>query len=179
MGNEFGHPEWIDFPREGNGWSFHYARRQWSLRDNPDLRYHGLADFDAAMLALLRDHPDPDGAATPLCLHDGDKVIAFSRGDLIFILNFNPVNSVADYGIEVPDGTFDLVMDSDEPRFGGLHRIAGKQQFIPVLVKDNNRSRLMIRVYIPSRTALVLQRHQPAADGFKPATCPEGASLSR
>ncbi len=45
MGNEFGHPEWIDFPREGNNWSFHFARRQWHLADDPDLKYQFLCPF--------------------------------------------------------------------------------------------------------------------------------------
>jgi|TARA_B110001450_G_scaffold246123_1_gene259899 1,4-alpha-glucan branching enzyme len=49
MGNEFGHPEWIDFPREGNNNSYHYCRRQWSLFDNQDLRYSQLGEWDKAM----------------------------------------------------------------------------------------------------------------------------------
>jgi len=156
MGNEFGHPEWIDFPREGNGWSYHYARRLWSLRDHLDLRYHALADFDAAMLALLDAHP----AARPeaRCLHDGDKVIAFSRGDLLFAFNFNPSVSFTDYGIEIPDGTYRLVMDSDESRFGGHDRIAPGQRFIASPVTDGATTRLMIKLYLPVRTAIVLQR---------------------
>jgi len=162
MGNEFGHPEWIDFPREGNGWSYHFARRQWSLRDNPGLRYHALAEFDAAMLALLRAHPDSP-APVARCLHDGDKVLAFSRGDLLFIFNFNPARSFPDYGIDASDGTYDLIMDSDEPRFGGHNRIAPLQRYFPETVQDNGISRLMIKVYLPSRTALVLQRHPPPA----------------
>lgn len=156
MGNEFGHPEWIDFPREGNGWSYHYARRQWSLRDNPDLRYHALADFDAAMLGLLRAHPASRTEAH--CLHDGDKVMAFSRGDLLFAFNFNPSVSFTDYGIEVPAGTYRLVLNSDEPRFGGHDRIAPDQQFVATPVTDGAATRLMIKLYLPVRTALVLQR---------------------
>jgi len=158
MGNEFGHPEWIDFPREGNGWSYHYARRQWSLRDNPDLRYHALADFDAAMLALLRAHPAPASRPDAHCLHDGDKVIAFSRGNLLFAFNFSPAVSFTDYGIEVPAGTYHLLLNSDEPRFGGHDRITADQRFFPSAVTDGETTRLMIKLYLPARTALVLQR---------------------
>lgn len=158
MGNEFGHPEWIDFPREGNGWSFHFARRQWSLRDNPDLRYHALAEFDRAMLNVLQAQGGGGGAPQALCLHDGDKVIAFLHGELVFIFNLNPGTSFPDYGIKVPEGTYDLIMDSDEPRFGGHNRIAGKQRFESVHVEDNHQKLTMIRLYLPSRTALVLRR---------------------
>jgi 1,4-alpha-glucan branching enzyme len=42
MGNEFGHPEWIDFPREGNNWSYHYAIRRWDIADDNNLRYSRL-----------------------------------------------------------------------------------------------------------------------------------------
>jgi 1,4-alpha-glucan branching enzyme len=163
MGNEFGHPEWIDFPREGNGWSYHYARRQWSLRDNPDLRYQALGVFDAAMIALLRTHSHPDEAPAAQCLHDGDKVLAFSRGDLFFVFNFNPATSFTDYGIEVPDGVYALVMDSDEARFDGHRRITPLQRFIPESVVDDQCTRLMIKLYLPTRTALVLRRQLPSA----------------
>ena len=59
MGNEFGHPEWIDFPREGNGWSHKYARRQWRLFDNKNLCYHYLGDFDSAMVLSLIHISEP------------------------------------------------------------------------------------------------------------------------
>lgn len=161
MGNEFGHPEWIDFPRDGNGWSYNFARRQWSLRDNPDLRYAALGDFDAAMITLLRAHPDSSRNPVAHCLHDGDKVMAFSRGDLVFIFNFNPTISFSDYGIEVAGGEYELIMDSDESRFGGHSRLAPHQRFISESVLDNGKPRLMIRLYLPLRTALILQHQSP------------------
>ena len=52
MGNEFGHPEWIDFPREGNGNSYDYCRRQWNLMYDTNLRYGQLGDFDKAMNSI-------------------------------------------------------------------------------------------------------------------------------
>jgi 1,4-alpha-glucan branching enzyme len=54
MGNEFGHPEWIDFPREGNNWSYFYCRRQWHLADDPALRYEYLLQFDKEMIQLAK-----------------------------------------------------------------------------------------------------------------------------
>lgn len=56
MGNEFGHPEWIDFPREGNSWSYRHARRIWSIATDPELRFHWLLDFDYDLVGLVRNH---------------------------------------------------------------------------------------------------------------------------
>ena len=56
IGNEFGHPEWLDFPRQGNNSSFHYARRQFHLADDPLLRYKFLNEFDKAMNHLEEDY---------------------------------------------------------------------------------------------------------------------------
>lgn len=159
MGNEFGHPEWIDFPREGNGWSYDYARRQWSLRDNHDLRYHYLADFDTAMLALITERCIPHShAARFLYADDGDKVLAFERNSVYFFINLHPEKSFTDYGIEVIPGTYKLLMDSDEERFGGHARIAPEQTFVPEPIQDGNLLRHMLKLYLPSRAALILQR---------------------
>ena len=105
MGNEFGHPEWIDFPREGNNWSYKYARRQWNLVDDTDLKYHYLGDFDRDMIHLLQEN----GCLTYLIaglLADNrpDQVLAFERGDYVFVFNFNPVRSFTDYGIQMQSG---------------------------------------------------------------------------
>ncbi len=162
MGNEFGHPEWIDFPREGNGWSCHYARRQWSLRDNPDLRYHYLADFDAAMLDAVSTYCDPREAAPRLLLaNDGDKVLAFERNGIYFFFNLHPDKSYTDYGIEVIPGHYEILMDSDEERFGGHSRIEANQVFTPQPIQEGNQLRYMLKLYLPNRTALVLKRTKP------------------
>jgi 1,4-alpha-glucan branching enzyme len=143
MGNEFGHPEWIDFPREGNGWSYAHARRQWSLADSPFLRYSQLLAFDKAMLAAIRDHgvlrePYP----WQLQMDDGAQTMVFSRGcephrqfsgggegncggegGLVFVFNWHPSASHPDYAIEVPEpGKYRLVLSTDEARFGGRGR---------------------------------------------------------
>jgi len=155
MGNEFGHPEWIDFPREQNGWSHHYARRQWSLRDNPDLRYHFLADFDAAMLDVVSEYcvgNDP----RLIIANEGDKVLAFRRGELIFVFNFHPHNSFTDYGIRVDDINCRLLMSSDDPEFGGFGRLESDQLYIPEPVEDF----FMIKLYLPAHTALVLRQSE-------------------
>ncbi|MBT3192692.1 MAG: 1,4-alpha-glucan-branching enzyme [Verrucomicrobia bacterium] len=169
MGNEFGHPEWIDFPREGNGWSYHYARRQWSLRDDPGLRFHFLADFDQAMLEMMTSGEiTADKPPRFLYAHDGDKILAFERNGLYFIFNFHPEQSFTDYGIEVIPGKYELVMNSDEARFGGHSRIASDQEFIPQPVMDGNLQRNMLKLYIPCRTALVLKRIQQERTACKP-----------
>ena len=163
MGNEFGHPEWIDFPRAENGWSYKHARRQWSLRDDPNLRFAGLAAFDAAMLELLsalRDVPP-----VRLVANEPDKVLAYVRGNFLFAFNFNPEKSFADYGILVPPATaWRQVMDSDEERFGGQGRIAHGTLHRPELVRHAGEFVQQIKLYLPARTAVVLSR-RPFAGG--------------
>lgn len=149
IGNEFGHPEWIDFPREGNHWSYHYARRQWSLRDNPELRFHGLANFDRALVNLIRDSNCLHQPTELLMTHQGDQVIAFQRGALVFILNFHPTQSHTDYAIPVPPGSLDLALHSDAVEFSGHGRLEAGQEFVP----EDGR----ILTYLPTRTALVLR----------------------
>ena len=95
MVNEFGHPEWVDFPRPGNHWSYHYCRRQWHLVDGPNLRYHLLYNFDVAMLELDERFKllSNQHQFTTLA-HESDKVIVFERGDLLFIFNFHPTKVI-------------------------------------------------------------------------------------
>ena len=159
MGNEFGHPEWIDFPREGNGFSYDHARRQWSLRDDPGLRFKGLGDFDEAMLAALKGSSAFGAAPVRLAANEPDKVLAFVRGDLFFAFNFHPSKSYTDYGITVPPATrWAHLFDSDETRFGGQGRIAPGQTFEPALVPAGGELVQQIRLYLPARTAVVLKR---------------------
>ncbi len=159
MGNEFGHPEWIDFPRAENNWSYHHARRQWSLRDDPELRFKPLADFDAAMLRVLFAGRDLQQPPIRLAANEPDKVLAFVRGDLLFAFNFNPERSFADYGIMVPPATaWREVLDTDELRFGGQGRIRPVAKYSPSLVRDRGEWVQQIRLYLPARTAIVLSR---------------------
>jgi len=158
MGNEFGHPEWIDFPREGNGWSYHYSRRQWSLRDKGFLRYSQLGDFDETMLALLKEHHIYDFPLQKVLLRDDDKVIAFERGGLWFFFNFHCEKSYTDYALEAMPGKYHAVLSSDESRFGGFDRIDLKQPFFTTALGTETEKREMLRLYLPCRTALVLQK---------------------
>ena len=162
MGNEFGHPEWIDFPRAENNWDYSHARRQWSLRDDPKLRFKGLGDFDAAMQNLLTaasGTPAWRKGPQQLCAHDGDKVLAFARGPFLFVFNFHPNTSFTDYGIRVPaKGRYRLVLDTDEATFGGQARLAARQVYVSEEVVDGTDAAEWIRLYLPARTALVLRR---------------------
>ena len=158
MGNEFGHPEWIDFPRAENGWDYSHARRQWSLRDDPNLRFKALGDFDAVMISALASNRK-SSRAMRLLANEGDKVLAFIRGDLMFVFNFNAAKSYEGYGIIVPPATrWKHLFDTDETRFGGQSRIAPRQVFEPVLVQDSSELIQQIRLYLPARTAIVLKR---------------------
>lgn len=148
MGNEFGHPEWIDFPREGNGWSYKYARRQWSLEDDPSLRYGCLSAFDSRMVHFLEDEDVLDSPAELLVANEADKVLIFRRKNCIFALNFNPVQSFENYGIEIGGGAWDEVFDSDAVEFGGFGRLCENERHICV---DHR-----LYLYLPSRCAVVL-----------------------
>ncbi|MPM39012.1 hypothetical protein SDC9_85643 [bioreactor metagenome] len=158
MGNEFGHPEWIDFPREGNQWSLKYARRQWHLADDPGLFYHALGEFDRNFLTLLCRAALWDSEVRKLKIDDGDKILAFERGNLWFFFNFHPVNSYADYGVEVMPGRYRLELDSDAANFGGENRVAPGQIYFTAPVVAQGQLRHQVRLYLPTRTALVLKK---------------------
>ncbi len=158
MGNEFGHPEWIDFPREENGWSYHYARRQWSLRDDPGLKYRYLADFDRAMLELQRRYELLSQPLRLLALQEDHKILGFERGGIFFLFNFHPTESVADHFIETPPGAFEHVLDTDQGSFGGQNRIAPDQRYVTRSIVSGDLRRFGVQVYLPCRTALVIRQ---------------------
>jgi 1,4-alpha-glucan branching enzyme len=156
MGNEFGHPEWIDFPREGNGYSYKYARRQWGLADNGLLRYEGLQAFDIAMQKLdERYHLLADPFIEKLYTHDDDKILVYRRGPLVFAFNFHPTKSFDGYRIPVPDpADYRPLLNSDDWQFGGLGRTANDVTY-PKQYGYGGRPQ-SIQLYLPSRTAQVL-----------------------
>jgi len=162
MGNEFGHPEWIDFPREGNGWSYHYARRQWSLADNKDLLYHDLQSFDKAMVHLVASSPEFTACSLQQYhIQEEEQILAFGRGDLIFVFNFHPTRSYTDYQILLPKGSYTVVLDTDSKDFGGYALVDDTltYQSLPYETKTLDCEALApLALYIPSRTALVLRR---------------------
>lgn len=160
MGNEFGHPEWIDFPREGNGWSHKYARRQWNLVDNKELCYHYLGDFDEAMVKLLGSVKNIQKTPVVEVWHnDGDQVLAYSRGDLLFVFNFSPSQSFTDYGFIVPQGSYDVVLNTDSKAFGGNDfaddSVRHFTNFDPIYARDGKG---WLKLYIPARSAVVLRK---------------------
>jgi len=159
MGNEFGHPEWIDFPREGNNWSCRYARRQWHLVDDLNLKYQFLTRFDRDMIALakkfqLLDRPGP----YLLYEHSDNMVIIFERAGLLFAFNFHPHQSYSDYRFEAPSGRYKMILDSDDPEYGGHGRLVAGQEHVTSFDIIANRQFHLLGLYLPSRTALILQR---------------------
>jgi len=160
MGNEFGHPEWIDFPREGNNWSFKFARRQWHLAENKNLKYYCLRKFDRHMVKLNHDFRLLDDMyINRIYENNSDKVISFIRGDLLFVFNFHPTMSFTDYGIPV-HGRFRIVLDTDNQLFGGFNRIDSKPIYLSVKRGERNiiNAPLYLYLYLPSRTGLVLKK---------------------
>ena len=158
MGNEFGHPEWIDFPREGNNWSYHYARRQWHLADHPDLKYGLLAAFDRAMLELVKTRAlFQDPWAHLVYEHNDDKILTFARHDLLFVFGFHPTQSFSDYSFPTTPGKYRLIFDSDRPAFGGHGRLRSDQEHLTLPeAQDPSGTRYRLQLYIPNRTAQVL-----------------------
>lgn len=161
MGNEWGHPEWIDFPREGNGWSCKYARRQWNLVDNKELCYHWLGDFDREMIKVILSEKHFN--LTPvqeIWIHEGDQVMAFMRGDVLFVFNFSPTRSYTDYGFLVPQGAYNVVLNTDSKSFGGFgfsdDSITHFTNYDPMYAADKKE---WLKLYIPARSAVVLKKN--------------------
>lgn len=155
MGNEFGHPEWVDFPREGNDWSYHYCRRQWSLVDSPDLKYKFLAAFDRAMLEVGREHKLlASGPPEQTWIDTDNRILCARRGELVFVFNFSVDRSLPDYPVPVPaDGDWRVVLDTDAAVFGGHARI---DPGVTHTAAEHAERGLSALVYTPARTAIVL-----------------------
>ncbi|WP_373802440.1 alpha amylase C-terminal domain-containing protein [Bacteroides heparinolyticus] len=160
MGNEFGHPEWIDFPREGNGWSYRYARRQWNLVDDQNLCYQFLGDFDKEMLRTIKTVKDFQSLPIQEIWHDdGDQVLAFMRKDMVFVFNFSPTQSYMDYGFLVPKGAYRVILNTDNPVFGGFG--ISDDTITHFTIPDNlykKEKKEWMKLYIPARSAVVLMK---------------------
>ena len=164
MGNEFGHPEWIDFPREGNGWSHKYARRQWNLVDDKTLCYHYLGDFDRRMLEVVKSEPAfNDTPVEEIWHNDGDQVLAYERGSLLFVFNFSPSRSYSDYGLLVREGSWQVVLNTDAKEFGGNGLADDSVEHLTnsdtLYAKDHKG---WLKLYIPARSAVVLRKKNDA-----------------
>ena len=161
MGNEFGHPEWIDFPREGNGWSHKHARRQWSLAEPDYLRYRYLRNFDRAMVNLARQEAVLDERPELFVQDEEKKILIFKRKNCIFALNFNPTASFVDYGFAAPAGKYEVVLNSDESEFDGFSRVKTGEVHFSVPVKSENGNGKYsdsLSLYLPNRCAVVLKK---------------------
>lgn len=158
MGNEFGHPEWIDFPREGNGWSFRHARRLWSIAENTELKYHWLYDFDREMIQLIREHKLLTIPSVDFVMENKpDKILAYHRGLFLFVFNFNPHQSFTDYGIPLGPGKYKIVLNTDSGRFGGNDLVDEEISYY-TMPSSGITSQHYLRLYLPARTALVLKK---------------------
>ncbi|MBR2901305.1 MAG: alpha amylase C-terminal domain-containing protein [Clostridia bacterium] len=156
MGNEFGHPEWIDFPREGNGWSYHYCRRQWNLVDNDLLRYCELNDFDKAMINLITSEDLLEKPAESRWLHQDDKIIMYNKGDVIFAFNFHPEKSFDGYFVPVlEEGDYKVIMSTDDGVFGGFDRVDKEYIYKAETTPDDWKG---FKCYLPSRSAIVFKK---------------------
>ena len=155
MGNEWGHPEWIDFPREGNGWSYDHARRLWSLVDDENLRFRVLNVFDKSMIQMVNDTRVFHWRPEPLVRDNERQVLIFTRGDYLFVFNFNPEKSFPDYVFDAPSGKYTMILNTDNRNFDGLGRIDEKIEHFTRYVSPG---RGQLSLYIPARTGFVLKR---------------------
>ncbi len=159
MGNEFGHPEWIDFPREGNNWSYKYARRQWHLADDQNLKYHYLGDFDKAMIKLIKSVPNfQNTSLVKIWDKDDENILAYMRDNLLFVYNFHPVKSYIDYSILTPQGEYEIILDSDDLKYGGFGLIDDNiPHFTHYDALYESDKKGWLKLYLPARTAIVLK----------------------
>lgn len=159
MGNEFGHPEWIDFPRQDNGWSYKYARRQWHLVDDKTLCYHFLGDFDRKMLETIHLEKNFEKTVLQEIWHnDEEQILAYARGDLFFVFNFNPVKSFADYGFMLNEGCYKVVLNTDARNFGGNGLADDDIEHFTIADKLlEKKHKGWLKLYIPARSAVVLR----------------------
>jgi len=158
MGNEFGHPEWIDFPREGNGWSYKHARRIWSIAEDPDLKFHWLYDFDKEMIRFINDHKLLTIPSVDFVMENKpDKVLAYHRGLFLFVFNFNPNQSFTDYGIPLGPGKYKIILNTDSGRFGGNDLVDTNINYYTLPSADIT-SQHYLKIYLPARTALVFKK---------------------
>ncbi|KAI0276321.1 glycoside hydrolase superfamily [Russula aff. rugulosa BPL654] len=158
-GNEFGHPEWLDFPREGNGNSYQYARRQWNIVDDNLLRYKYLNNFDKAMQHLEEEYHWLSSPQAWVSLkHESDKVIVFERAGLLFVFNFHSTNSFSDYRVGVDAaGEYKIVLSTDDKQYGGFENVDVNPKFFTTPLEWNGRKN-WLQVYVPSRTSIVLAK---------------------
>jgi 1,4-alpha-glucan branching enzyme len=156
MGNEFGHPEWIDFPREGNGWSYFYCRRQWHLADDDNLKYGYLQSFDKAMIDTAKKYKIFAQKPEALFIDEQKQVIVYKRGKLIFAINFSPNNSYDGYYIPVSQkGSYKVVLSSDDKAFGGWDRVSKEYVYS---VEKKKGTRPEFQIYLPARTCVCIAK---------------------
>ncbi|MCC2547150.1 alpha amylase C-terminal domain-containing protein [Hymenobacter sp. BT175] len=154
IGNEFGHPEWVDFPRAGNSWSYQHARRQWSLADNPDLKYSQLLAFDKAMVGVVKVGRVLSASPRQLNLDPENQVLIFERGGLVFVFSFHVSRSIPDYRFLVSrPGGYRVVLTSDAVEFGGFSRVDDGIRY-----ETFGEQGRQLSLYVTNRTALVLAR---------------------
>jgi 1,4-alpha-glucan branching enzyme len=159
MGNEFGHPEWIDVPREGNGHSYHHCRRRFDLPEEENLKYKFFREFDKAMLQLEKEvqFMNSGDSGYIVLKHQEDKLIIFERGKMLFVFNFHPTQDFHNYyvGIEYP-GVYKIRLSTDDPMFGGWNRVSPVSEFFTEDYNWQNR-RCRVQIGIPHQCAFVLK----------------------
>ena len=158
IGNEFGHPEWVDFPREGNQWSYHYARRQWSLVMNWNTKFEWLANFDRGMTYLMNTHKvHCSGPAESLWIDNEKKLLIFARGGMLYAFNLHPTWSQESVFINcrvTGAGGYRVIFSTDDWPYGGQTRINMDNVYYPA----DTEFGYGIKLYLPCRSGVTLKK---------------------
>ncbi|KAG9390068.1 1 4-alpha-glucan-branching enzyme GlgB [Carpediemonas membranifera] len=157
MGNEFGHPEWIDFPRTGNGWSYKYCRRQWGLAHDKLLRYQHLYAFEKELIGLESSTNFLSDREYVSFTDNQRKIIAWCRGNVVFAVNLHASNSYQDVTIPAfQPGTYRVALHSDGEECGGYCRVAADTRHFthPCEKHEDGAPAHFFAAYLPSRTAV-------------------------
>ena len=153
MGNEFGHPEWIDFPREGNNWSYLYCRRQWHLCDNPELKYSYLYNFDKEMISFAKEYDIFSKAPKSITIDDDKKVLVYERNGVVFALNFHPTCSYEKYKIKLEKGKYKVILSTDTALTGGYDRVSFDTEY-----SISNKRKSYFEIYLPARVGVAIKK---------------------
>ena len=154
IGNEFGHPDWVEFPTPDNDDCFEYAYRKWYLATDSALMYEKMAAFDRDLMHQRKIAVtwDESYMTAPL-LDDNRKLSVFHRDRVVLVCNTTTDVSYEDVWVPVPEqGNYRVILSTEEHRYGGYGRVNENMQYATIAVDGN----AYIRLYVPSMSAIFM-----------------------
>jgi 1,4-alpha-glucan branching enzyme len=151
MGNEFGHPEWIDDEE--------YAHRQWHLAETTHLKYAKLDAFDRKLLQLAGEHLGQFARGPRFrYIHEEDRILAFERGKLLFVFNFHELAAQTRLDVMVTPGKYTEIFSSDELAYAGHGNLSTRTPGEHFSDPASGVFEQRITLYVPPLTGLALLR---------------------